>query len=77
MGLPYDTPLYNETLTTNDGWVRRVIKTHTRDTTGQDYPRNEVLWLNRHFVAAAKAKKVPIELTKLERKENKLNPERG
>jgi DNA adenine methylase len=72
----YDTPLYNKMLTEKDGWVRKVIKTHTRDTTGQDYERREVLWLNRHFVAAAKARKVPIELTKAERKENKLNPER-
>ena len=35
-----------------------------------------VLWLNRHFIAAAKTKKVPIDLTKQECKEKKLNPER-
>lgn len=72
----YDTPLYNEMLTAKEGWQRRVIKTHTRDTSGQDYSRNEVLWLNRHFVAAAKSKKVPIELTRDEIKEQKINPER-
>ena len=72
----YDTPLYNEKLSEKDGWERRIIETHTRDTSGKDYARTEVLWLNRHFVMAAKAKKVPIELTMRERKENKLNPER-
>ena len=72
----YDTPLYNETLTAKHGWVRKVIKTHTRDTTGKDYERNEVLWLNQWFVAAAKAGEVPIELTKTELEQNKLNPER-
>jgi DNA adenine methylase len=72
----YDTPLYNEMLLPKDGWARRVIETHTRDTSGKDYARAEVLWLNRHFVAAAKAKGVPIDLTKDEREQNKLNPER-
>jgi DNA adenine methylase len=72
----YDTPLYNKMLTAKAGWKKRVIETHTRDTTGKDYARTEVLWLNKHFVAAAKAKKVPVELTKAEREQNKLNPER-
>lgn len=72
----YDTPLYNHMLSPKDGWKRRIIKTHTRDTSGKDYARTEVLWLNRHFVKAAKAKKVPIELTEDEREQNKLNPER-
>ena len=72
----YDTPLYNEMLLAKDGWDRRAIETHTRDTSGKDYARTEVLWLNQHFVAAAKAKLVPIELTRDEREQNKLNPER-
>jgi DNA adenine methylase len=72
----YDTPLYNKMLTTKGGWKKEVIETHTRDTSGKDYARQEVLWMNRHFVAAAKAQKVPIELTKTELEQNKLNPER-
>jgi DNA adenine methylase len=72
----YDTPLYNEMLTAKDGWEQRAIKTNTRDTTGQDYARREILWLNKHFVAAANSKQVPIMLTKQELKEKKINPER-
>lgn len=72
----YDTLLYHDWLSPKRGWERRIIKTHTRDTSGKDYARTEVLWLNRHFVSAAKSGKVPIELTKHERKQNKLNPER-
>lgn len=72
----YDTPLYNEMLLPQNGWERQVIETHTRDTSGKDYARSEVLWLNRHFVKAVKSKAVPITLTKKEREENKLNPER-
>jgi DNA adenine methylase len=73
----YDTPLYNELLSTKAGWERRLIETHTRDTSGKDHARTEVLWFNRHFVAAAKSGKVPIKLTEQERDQNKLNPERG
>jgi DNA adenine methylase len=72
----YDTPLYNKMLSPKKGWKRRIIKTHTRDTSGQVYARTEVLWLNRHFIKAAKMKKVPIQLTKNECEQNKLNPER-
>jgi DNA adenine methylase len=72
----YDTPLYREMLRPKDGWKRRVIETHTRDTTGKDYARKEVLWLNKHFVKAAKTGKVPIRLTKEERRQNKVNPVR-
>ena len=72
----YDTSLYNDILSSKKGWERRMIRTHTRDTTGKDYARTEVLWLNRHFVAAAKLRKVPIDLTEEERQQNKLNPER-
>jgi DNA adenine methylase len=72
----YETALYNKMLTAKGGWTKRIIETHTRDTTGKDYARQEVLWMNEHFVEAAKARKVPIELTKMEIEQNKLNPER-
>jgi DNA adenine methylase len=72
----YDTPLYRAMLKAKDGWKLRFIKTHTRDTTGRDYARTEVLWLNKHFVKAATSGKVPIRLTKEERRQNKVNPAR-
>jgi hypothetical protein len=49
----------------------------TRDTTGKDYARSEVLWHNKHFEKAVKLGRVPIRLTKTEKAENKINPERG
>lgn len=72
----YDTPLYNEMLHPHDGWERKVIETHTRDTTGRDYARSEVLWQNKHFVDAVKTGKVPIHLTAKEKRQNKINPAR-
>jgi DNA adenine methylase len=73
----YDTPLYTKMLRKADGWKRVTIDTHTRDTAGQDYSREEVLWQNKHFVRAAKTGKVPIRLTQHERKHHKVNPRRA
>src|SRR5205823_13283499 len=69
----YDTELYNEMLTKRDGWKRVVIETHTRDTTGKDYARSEVLWQNKYFVKASATGKVPIRLSKMEKLQNKIN----
>jgi DNA adenine methylase len=72
----YDTPLYKKMLRRKDGWKRVSIKTHTRDTDGKDYVRHEVFWQNKHFVKAAKTGRVPIRLSKAERRNDKLNPPR-
>jgi DNA adenine methylase len=72
----YDTPLYSKMLPAKAGWERNAIQTHTRDTRGKDHVRTEVLWLNKQFVNAARAGKVPIHLTKAERRENKIDPSR-
>jgi len=72
----YETDLYNKQLTRKNGWTRRRIETHTRDTTGKDFARTEVLWMNAQFVKARKEKKVPIRLRVKERRENKINPPR-
>ena len=72
----YDTPLYKQMLRAEDGWKRVLIKTHTRDTLGKDYVRQEVLWQNKHFVKAAKIGRVPIRLTAAEMLQDKVNPRR-
>ncbi len=73
----YRNRLYDTTLTKNEGWTRTSIKTNTRDTTGQDYERTEVLWRNEAFKRAQQSGKVPIRLSKKEAKENKVNPSRS
>jgi len=72
----YDNPLYRKLLKPSEGWKMWRIKTHTRDTSGKDYDRTEVLWMNRAFIKARQQKKVPIHLTKAERTNNKVNPAR-
>ena len=42
----YDNALYETMLVKDGGWTKKKIKTHTRDTTGKDYARTEVLWMN-------------------------------
>lgn len=73
----YDTPLYKKMLRAKDGWKRVAIKTHTRDTKGKDYIRNEVLWQNKNFVKAAKLGRVPVRLSKAEKRNDKVNPQRA
>lgn len=70
----YPTALYEAVLSQEAGWERTDIETHTRDTSGQDYARTEVIWKNAAFLNALRTGKVPIRLTKKELAENKVNP---
>ena len=73
----YRNKLYDSILTAKNGWSQVTIDTHTRDTTGKDYSRTEVIWRNAQFMRARQENKVPLRLTKDEIKENKINPPRG
>ena len=72
----YENELYNNLLTPANGWTKKCIETHTRDTKGKNIDRTEVLWMNAKFVKAKKTNRVPIRLSAKERKEYKLNPPR-
>lgn len=72
----YETPLYDELLRESDGWAKEYIETHTRDTTGKDYLRKEVLWMNAAYVNAQKTQRVPVRLSEKEKTQNKVNPSR-
>jgi DNA adenine methylase len=72
----YENDLYNEILTRKNGWRRLTLRTSTRDTTGKDYIRNEVLWKNKYYVKAESTGRVPIRLSPKEKAENKINPSR-
>jgi len=72
----YDNDLYSEVLTSEEGWTKKYISTTTRDTTGKDYPRTEVLWFNRHFIRALDSNQLSIQLSPREIKLNKVNPRR-
>lgn len=73
----YDNELYRSLLTSNNGWMTHEIETVTRDTTGKDYARTEILWTNKQFTKAAESGKVPIRLSKKEKIDNKINPRRA
>jgi len=72
----YRNKVYDSILTKDKGWHRVSIATLTRDTTGKDYQRTEVLWRNSRFVEARRKGKIPIRLSKKEVKEHKVNPPR-
>lgn len=72
----YDNDLYRSLLTKKEGWTRREIETHTRDTTGKDYARTEILWTNNQYNKALKTGRVPIRLSEKEKHDGKVNPSR-
>lgn len=72
----YDTEIYRELLSEKDGWTSHSIETSTRDTTGQEFERTEVLWMNAQFLKAKRTGRVPIRLSRQERRDRKLNPPR-
>ncbi|MDB5141160.1 MAG: hypothetical protein JWR12_3076 [Mucilaginibacter sp.] len=72
----YDNELYNEMLTSELGWTKRSIITSTKGSNGESYKRTEVLWMNRNFNRALETKEIPIELSKDEIKQKKINPKR-
>ena len=72
----YENSLYKKILTPKNGWKKKTIETHTRDTTGRDFARTEVLWMNNLFVRAKKNMRVPIRLKKSEKASKKINPPR-
>ena len=63
----YDNELYRSIHTPERGWKRIEIDTYTRDTTGKNYARTEVLWKDKYFLKAEKSGKVPIRLTSKEK----------
>jgi len=73
----YDNKLYRSLLKKKSGWTTRKMKTHTRDTTGKDYARTEILWTNEQFNKALKTGRVPIRLSKKEKRDGKINPVRS
>lgn len=71
----YEHPLYDKLLT--DGWwCKRIIKTTTKGSDGKARARYEVVWMNKHYLKALNSSQVPMPLTKKEKSEGRLNPEK-
>lgn len=73
----YNEEIYNDLLSAEHGWTKQTIECSTRDTTGKDYARSEILWTNRQFEQARTAGEMPIALTEREKRLGKINPSRG
>ncbi len=73
----YDSELYSDLLSGKAGWKIRKVNTATRATEGEDFPRTEVLWMNKEFQKSKLEKRVSIRLSAKEKRENKINPRRS
>ncbi len=70
----YSNELYSRFLTRENGWKHRTIETTTKDWSGQNQKRTEVIWMNQYFRRAQQANQIPIVLTKREWRLKKVNP---
>lgn len=72
----YENDLYNDLLSEQLGWSKKVIPTTTKGTNGVSFKREEIVWMNARYQEAVERKKIPIDLTEKEIKQKKLNPKR-
>src|SRR5258708_24695670 len=70
----YDRALYRKYLNKENGWSRRVIPAHTKGNNGILFKRKEIVWFNAAYKKAKRLNRVPIRLTKKEKKDGKINP---
>ena len=73
----YNNDLYDNYLTKKNGWTKTKIKTYTKITTGKQFARTEVLWKNAKLEKALRTGRVPIRLSKKEKRNRKINPTRN
>ena len=73
----YESELYDQLLSREKGWEKTRIKTKTRDTSGKDYSKSEVLWKNKYFIETQTSGKILLRLSRKELLNKKLNPPRG
>jgi DNA adenine methylase len=72
----YQSDLYDEYLSTERGWTKRIIEATTRGHNGKNANRQEILWFNMQYQKASRAGRVPIRLSEAEKRFKKLNPKR-
>jgi DNA adenine methylase len=72
----YDSPLYDRLLTKDRGWAKKKFRAITKGNNGKCFTRSEVVWFNSVYREAKRTGQVPVQLTKEERTDRKLNPVR-
>ena len=70
----YDNALYCKYLNKKNGWSRQSIRALTKGNNGKAFERKEIIWFNEPYQRAKRTNRVPIRLTKKEKKDGKINP---
>ena len=70
----YQSPLYDRLLTKERGWANKKFRAITKGNNGKCFPRKEVVWFNGAYLEAQRTRRVPVQLTKKERRNRKVNP---
>jgi len=72
----YQNDLYDKCLIEHGGWTRQLLKATTKGNNGKSFDREEVVWYNPVYQKALSTGRISLHLTKKERHNNKVNPER-
>ena len=72
----YENDLYDTHLKSERGWAKELLKTTTKGNNGKCFEREEVIWFNPVYRKALESGRVPLHLSKKERRNTKVNPER-
>ncbi len=72
----YENRLYRKILNRKSGWRSKTFEAVTTNTSGKDFHRKEIVWMNEAFVNAKASNNVPIRLSKKEKMNRKVNPPR-
>ena len=73
----YKSETYTTILEGKGRWSRYELTSETQNTNGDRLLRDEMLWMNGPAEQACKTGRVPVELTKKELRDGKVNPPRG
>jgi DNA adenine methylase len=72
----YENDLYDRHLTRERGWKKELLKATTKGNNGKCFDRDEVIWFNPVYLKALHSGRVPLRLSKEEKRNLKVNPER-
>ena len=72
----YRNDLYDTHLTCERGWTKELLKATTKGNNGKCFDREEVIWFSPVYRKALESGRVPVRLSKQEKRNKKVNPER-
>ena len=72
----YQNDLYDKHLDGARGRTKQLLKATTKGNNGKCFERQEVIWFNPVYLKTLRSKRLPLHLSKKEKRNKKVNPQR-